>query len=88
MNFVVFDRLCRIPSGFCLLGWCCFVLESDFAVRLSLRKNPVVRDRLFTLVLAGAFAHGFYLVYPFSFHSLLVAISRFQLLNVHDIDSL
>ncbi|KAI6681734.1 uncharacterized protein LOC115691513 [Syzygium oleosum] len=31
-------------------------------IRLSLRKNPVVRDRLFTLVLAGAFAHGFYLV--------------------------
>lgn len=38
-----------------------------FAVRISLRKNPVVRDRLFTLVLAGAFAHGFYLVYPFIF---------------------
>ncbi|KAL6274767.1 hypothetical protein ACE6H2_025459 [Prunus campanulata] len=31
-------------------------------IRLSLRKNPVVRDRLFTAVLAGAFAHGFYLV--------------------------
>ncbi|KAF8034435.1 hypothetical protein BT93_C0671 [Corymbia citriodora subsp. variegata] len=31
-------------------------------IRLSLRKNPVVRDRLFALVLAGAFAHGFYLV--------------------------
>ncbi|KAK4763124.1 hypothetical protein SAY87_013758 [Trapa incisa] len=31
-------------------------------IRISLRKNPVVRDRLFTLVLAGAFAHGFYLV--------------------------
>ncbi|KAL0013844.1 hypothetical protein SO802_000913 [Lithocarpus litseifolius] len=34
-------------------------------IRLSLRKNPVLRDRLFTIVLAGAFAHGFYLVYPF-----------------------
>ncbi|XP_062148917.1 uncharacterized protein LOC133857647 isoform X1 [Alnus glutinosa] len=31
-------------------------------IRLSLRKNPVLRDRLFTLVLAGAFAHGLYLV--------------------------
>ncbi|XP_030549966.1 uncharacterized protein LOC115754921 [Rhodamnia argentea] len=31
-------------------------------IRLTLRKNPVVRDRLFTIVLAGAFAHGFYLV--------------------------
>ncbi|GMN70092.1 hypothetical protein TIFTF001_039138 [Ficus carica] len=31
-------------------------------IRLSLRKNPVLRDRLFTAVLAGAFAHGFYLV--------------------------
>ncbi|XP_057967243.1 uncharacterized protein LOC131157259 isoform X2 [Malania oleifera] len=31
-------------------------------IRISLRKNPVVRDRLFTAVLAGAFAHGFYLV--------------------------
>ncbi|KAI3409312.1 uncharacterized protein J3R85_019488 [Psidium guajava] len=38
-------------------------------IRLTLRKNPVVRDRLFTIVLAGAFAHGFYLVYPFSLHS-------------------
>ncbi|KAB5533804.1 hypothetical protein DKX38_016890 [Salix brachista] len=31
-------------------------------IRLTLRKNPVVRDRLFTAVLVGAFAHGFYLV--------------------------
>ncbi|XP_024953448.1 uncharacterized protein LOC107176731 isoform X3 [Citrus sinensis] len=31
-------------------------------IRIGLRKNPVVRDRLFTAVLAGAFAHGFYLV--------------------------
>ncbi|KAK6248449.1 hypothetical protein QUC31_020014 [Theobroma cacao] len=31
-------------------------------IRLSLRKNPVLRDRLFTLVLAGAFVHGSYLV--------------------------
>ncbi|GKV06440.1 hypothetical protein SLEP1_g18338 [Rubroshorea leprosula] len=34
-------------------------------IRLGLRKNPVLRDRLFTLVLAGGFAHGLYLVYPF-----------------------
>ncbi|MBA0877983.1 hypothetical protein Goshw_015435 [Gossypium schwendimanii] len=27
-------------------------------IRLSLRKNPVLRDRLFTIVLAGAFIHG------------------------------
>ncbi|KAL0700858.1 hypothetical protein Bca4012_056980 [Brassica carinata] len=31
-------------------------------IRLSLRHQPVLRDRLFGLVLAGAFAHGFYLV--------------------------
>ncbi|XP_015578016.2 uncharacterized protein LOC8269548 isoform X2 [Ricinus communis] len=31
-------------------------------IRIALRRNPVVRDRLFTAVLAGAFAHGFYLV--------------------------
>ncbi|KAG5027827.1 hypothetical protein HKD37_05G011939 [Glycine soja] len=31
-------------------------------IRLSLRHKPVLRDRLFTAVLAGAFAHGFYLV--------------------------
>ncbi|KAK7330157.1 hypothetical protein VNO77_24343 [Canavalia gladiata] len=31
-------------------------------IRLSLRHRPVLRDRLFTAVLAGAFAHGCYLV--------------------------
>uniref|UniRef100_A0A7N0U9E7 Uncharacterized protein n=1 Tax=Kalanchoe fedtschenkoi TaxID=63787 RepID=A0A7N0U9E7_KALFE len=31
-------------------------------IRLSLRRNPVLRDRLFTAVLIGAFAHGGYLV--------------------------
>ncbi|XWS17179.1 hypothetical protein CRYUN_Cryun33cG0045900 [Craigia yunnanensis] len=31
-------------------------------IRLSLRKNPVLRDRLFTIVLVGAFVHGSYLV--------------------------
>ncbi|XP_019093694.1 PREDICTED: uncharacterized protein LOC109129641 [Camelina sativa] len=31
-------------------------------IRLTLRHKPVLRDRLFGLVLAGAFAHGFYLV--------------------------
>ncbi|KAF5725811.1 hypothetical protein HS088_TW23G00540 [Tripterygium wilfordii] len=35
-------------------------------IRLSLRRNPVLRDRLFIGVLVGAFAHGAYLVYPFS----------------------
>ncbi|XP_038699038.1 uncharacterized protein LOC119996467 isoform X1 [Tripterygium wilfordii] len=34
-------------------------------IRLSLRRNPVLRDRLFFGVLVGAFAHGAYLVYPF-----------------------
>ncbi|KAK9268958.1 hypothetical protein L1049_000724 [Liquidambar formosana] len=34
-------------------------------IRIALRKKPVLRDRLFTGVLVGAFAHGFYLVYPF-----------------------
>ncbi|XP_020097328.1 uncharacterized protein LOC109716355 [Ananas comosus] len=31
-------------------------------IRIGLRHNPVVRDRLFFGVLAGAFAHGAYLV--------------------------
>lgn len=31
-------------------------------IRISLRHKPVLRDRLFTAVLAGAFAHGAYLV--------------------------
>ncbi|XAR53283.1 hypothetical protein NMG60_11021779 [Bertholletia excelsa] len=31
-------------------------------IRIQLRHNPVLRDRLFTVVLAGAFAHGAYLV--------------------------
>ncbi|KAM7509424.1 hypothetical protein LguiA_019877 [Lonicera macranthoides] len=31
-------------------------------IRLTLRHRPVLRDRLFTGVLVGAFAHGFYLV--------------------------
>ncbi|CAK7351057.1 unnamed protein product [Dovyalis caffra] len=42
-------------------------------IRLTLRKNPVVRDRLFTAVLAGAFAHGFYLI------SMTVKASEHQL---------
>lgn len=33
-------------------------------VRIGLRRKPVLRDRLFFGVLAGAFAHGTYLVYP------------------------
>lgn len=41
-----------------------------FLVRIALRKNPVLRDRLFYGVLAGAFAHGLYLVYPSLFQSL------------------
>ena len=47
------------------LGLFEFEFKLCFSVRIALRKNPVVRDRLFTAVLAGAFAHGFYLVYPF-----------------------
>lgn len=31
-------------------------------IRLGLRRNPVLRDRLFTAVLAGGFIHGFVLV--------------------------
>ncbi|XP_028114438.1 uncharacterized protein LOC114312410 [Camellia sinensis] len=31
-------------------------------IRIQLRHNPVLRDRLFTVVLAGAFARGFYLI--------------------------
>nr|CAB3460390.1 unnamed protein product [Digitaria exilis] len=32
-------------------------------IRIGLRQNPVLRDRLFYGVLAGAFAHGAYLMY-------------------------
>ncbi|CAN6441972.1 unnamed protein product [Victoria cruziana] len=38
-------------------------------IRIGLRRNPVVRDRLFTAVLAGGFLHGSYLVYPFLYLS-------------------
>ncbi|CAA0814252.1 Unknown protein [Striga hermonthica] len=31
-------------------------------IRITLRHRPVLRDRVFTGVLAGAFVHGFYLV--------------------------
>ncbi|XP_072965708.1 uncharacterized protein [Typha angustifolia] len=31
-------------------------------IRIALRRNPVMRDRLFFGVLAGAFAHGTYLI--------------------------
>ncbi|CBI28151.3 hypothetical protein AAG906_009473 [Vitis piasezkii] len=31
-------------------------------IRITLRKNPVLRDRLFYGVLAGAFGHGLYLI--------------------------
>ncbi|KAL2929424.1 putative C4-dicarboxylate sensor kinase [Bienertia sinuspersici] len=31
-------------------------------IRITLRHKPVLRDRLFTVVLAGAFGHGAYLV--------------------------
>ncbi|KAG0454793.1 hypothetical protein HPP92_024085 [Vanilla planifolia] len=36
-------------------------------IRIGLRHKPVLRDRLFFGVLAGAFAHGTYLVYPHQF---------------------
>ncbi|OEL26535.1 hypothetical protein BAE44_0012442 [Dichanthelium oligosanthes] len=32
-------------------------------IRIGLRHKPVLRDRLFYGVLAGAFAHGAYLMY-------------------------
>ncbi|XP_059635053.1 uncharacterized protein LOC132277259 [Cornus florida] len=31
-------------------------------IRIQLRHKPVLRDRLFTAVLAGALAHGIYLI--------------------------
>ncbi|KAL3830003.1 hypothetical protein ACJIZ3_018805 [Penstemon smallii] len=39
-------------------------------IRISLRHKPVLRDRLFTAAMAGAFAHGLYLVYPFFYISI------------------
>ncbi|OAY77582.1 hypothetical protein ACMD2_07308, partial [Ananas comosus] len=56
-------------------------------IRIGLRHNPVVRDRLFFGVLAGAFAHGAYLVYPsFSltnsilvqWHHTLISLVKFE----------
>ncbi|XP_028114422.1 uncharacterized protein LOC114312390 [Camellia sinensis] len=46
-------------------------------IRIQLRHNPVLRDRLFTVVLAGAFARGFYLMYPFLIHCFLFFIYLF-----------
>ncbi|KAF9606377.1 hypothetical protein IFM89_025066 [Coptis chinensis] len=34
-------------------------------IRIAFRRNPVVRDRLFTAVLAGGLFHGFYLIRNF-----------------------
>ncbi|CAM8938772.1 unnamed protein product [Rhodiola kirilowii] len=45
-------------------------------IRLSLRRNPVLRDRLFTAVLIGAFAHGAYLVYPSFSHCFSFSFSN------------
>ncbi|RZC10402.1 hypothetical protein D0Y65_010935 [Glycine soja] len=49
-------------------------------IRLSLRHKPVLRDRLFTAVLAGAFAHGFYLVNFSNVRSMLLneALSKIR----------
>lgn len=69
INLQTFCCFCWIGSCF-LSGFCLFYVFSlwvfwFFPVRLTLRKSPVLRDRLFTIVLAGAFIHGGYLVYPF-----------------------
>lgn len=39
------------------------------AVRIGLRTKPVLRDRLFGVVLGAALLHGGYLVYPVAFMS-------------------
>lgn len=52
------------------------------SVRLTLRHKPVLRDRLFTAVLVGAFAHGSYLVYPFYFFHFKYLYLLFQLLII------
>ncbi|GFP79430.1 hypothetical protein PHJA_000086500 [Phtheirospermum japonicum] len=49
--------------GGCYLWLCRLLIRRT--VRISLRRRPVLRDRVFTAVLAGALAHGIYLVYPF-----------------------
>ena len=59
-------------SAFADLCFGCFTAWFDGAVRIGLRHNPVVRDRLFYGVLAGAFAHGAYLMYVF-LHTLSLA---------------
>uniref|UniRef100_A9U4N5 Predicted protein n=1 Tax=Physcomitrium patens TaxID=3218 RepID=A9U4N5_PHYPA len=33
-------------------------------IRISLKKQPILRDRVFGVVLAAALIHGGYLVYP------------------------
>lgn len=56
-----------------------------FSVRITLRKNPVLRDRLFYGVLAGAFGHGLYLMYPLLFNLLVLVDSSLssQICNMH-----
>lgn len=59
--------VCKISDGYAIS---LFIAHSlmflHFLVRIALRHKPVLRDRLFYGVLAGAFAHGTYLVYPLS----------------------
>ncbi|XP_022639486.1 uncharacterized protein LOC106768488 isoform X2 [Vigna radiata var. radiata] len=52
-------------------------------IRLTLRHKPVLRDRLFTAVLAGGFAHGFYLMYPFLDLSGPATMVRYLLVKQH-----
>ena len=57
----------------------------SFLVRIALRKKPVLRDRLFYGVLAGAFGHGLYLMYPLLFQLLDLVDSSLssQICNMH-----
>ena len=54
------------------------IMIFSISVRLGLRHKPVLRDRLFTAVLAGAFLHGGYLVYPFFFQLFYVMLLQYN----------
>ncbi|KAJ4752304.1 SH3/FCH domain protein [Rhynchospora pubera] len=45
-------------------------------IRIGFRHNPVLRDRLFYGVLAGAFAHGTYLMYPFNLKYMMLRVNE------------
>ncbi|KAK9697779.1 hypothetical protein RND81_08G060900 [Saponaria officinalis] len=54
-------------------------------IRITLKHKPVLRDRLFFGVLAGAFIHGTYLVYPFSVSLFCFVFGKFLLFERYSV---